>query len=108
MFFDVMFDGFWLHFQRFRTTLGSISGGFQWRLGAVSGLDPLPMPYQRVITADFNESVAAADKLELHMNPAGQIAGMITEHKPAKQIMEELVSGTIATLEEIRDTVDVG
>ena len=42
------------------------------------------------------------------MNPAGQIAGMITEHKPAKQIMEELVSGTIATLEEIRDTVDVG
>ena len=73
-----------------------------------SGLQPLPMPYQRVITDDFNESVAAADKLELHMNPAGQIAGMITEHKPAKQIMEELVSGTIATLEEIRDTVDVG
>ena len=43
-----------------------------------SGLQPLPMPYQRVITDDFNESVAAAGKLELHMNPAGQIAGMIT------------------------------
>jgi len=73
-----------------------------------SGLDPLPMPYQRVITDDFNESVAAAGKLELHMNPAGQIAGMITERKPAKQIMEELVSGTIATLEGMRDTVAVG
>ena len=73
-----------------------------------SGLDPLPMPYQRVITDDFNESVAAAGKLELHMNPAGQIAGMITECKPAKQIMEELVSGTIATLEGMRDTVAVG
>ena len=73
-----------------------------------SGLDPLPMPYQRVITDDFNESVAVAGKLELHMNPAGQIAGMITERKPAKQIMEELVSGTIATLEGMRDTVTVG
>lgn len=73
-----------------------------------SGLDPLPMPYQRVITDDFNESVAAAGKLELHMNPAGQIAGMITKRKPAKQIMEELVSGTIATLEGMRDTVTVG
>ena len=73
-----------------------------------SGLDPLPMPYQRVITDDFNESVAAAGKLELHMNPAGQIAGMITKRKPAKQIMEELVSGTIATLEGMRDTVVVG
>jgi len=73
-----------------------------------SGLDPLPMPYQRVITDDFNESVAAAGKLELHMNPAGQIAGMITERKPAKQIMEDLVTGTIATLEEMRNKVTIG
>ena len=73
-----------------------------------SGLEPLPMPYQRVITDDFNESVAAAGKLELHMNPAGQIAGLITERKPAKQIMEELVAGTISTLKEMRDTVAVG
>ena len=73
-----------------------------------SGLEPLPMPYQRVITDDFNESVAAAGKLELHMNPAGQIAGMITERKPAKQIMEDLVTGAIATLEEMRDKVTIG
>ena len=73
-----------------------------------SGLEPLPMPYQRVITDDFNESVAAAGKLELHMNPAGQIAGMITERKLAKQIMEDLVTGTIATLEEMRDKVTIG
>jgi nitronate monooxygenase len=73
-----------------------------------SGLDPLPLPYQRVITDDFNESVAAAGRLELHMNPAGQIAGMITKRKPAKQIMEDLVTGTIATLEETRDKVTIG
>ena len=42
------------------------------------------------------------------MNPAGQIAGMITERKPAKQIMEDLVTGTIATLEEMRDKVTIG
>lgn len=75
------------------------------RAWEASGLDPLPMPYQRVITDDFNESVAAAGKLELHMNPAGQIAGMIRERKPAARIMEDLVSGSIATLNEIRDKV---
>ena len=73
-----------------------------------SGLGPLPLPYQRVITDDFNESVAAAGKLELHMNPAGQISGMITERKPAKQIMEELVSGTIDVLNETQAKVDIG
>ena len=42
------------------------------------------------------------------MNPAGQISGMITERKPAKQIMEGLVSGTIDVLNETRDKVDIG
>ena len=42
-------DAFWLHFRCFRTTLGSISGGFRWRPGAISSLDPLsrPFPCQR-------------------------------------------------------------
>ena len=63
------------------------------------------MPYQRVITDDFNESVAAAGKLELHMNPAGQIAGMIRKAKPATEIKAELIKDTIKTLYKIR--VDV-
>jgi nitronate monooxygenase len=72
-----------------------------------SGLDPLPMPWQRVLTDDFNESVAAAGKLELHMNPAGQIAGMITRTRPAAEIMADLVSGTVEALQEVRDKVSL-
>ena len=63
------------------------------------------MPYQRVLTDDFNESVAAAGKLELHMNPAGQIAGMIHEGKPAKVILEELVTSTVSILKGIQSKV---
>lgn len=63
-----------------------------------SGLDPLPMPYQKILMDDFNEAVATAGRWDLHSNPAGQIAGLLKEGKPARQIMEELVDGAIATL----------
>ena len=47
--FSTVSDAFWLHFRCFRTTSGSISGGFRWRSGAISSLDPLsrPFPWQR-------------------------------------------------------------
>ena len=49
-----------------------------------SGLDPLPMPYQKILGDDINESVAAAGKWELHSNPAGQGSGLLTSRKPAR------------------------
>ena len=73
-----------------------------------SGLDPLPMPYQKILFDDFNESVAKAGRWELHSNPAGQGAGMLKEKKPAKQIFEELVEGTLRALKETQRRVQVG
>lgn len=70
-----------------------------------SGLDPLPMPYQKVLTDDFNESVERAGKNALHMNPAGQIAGMLTESKPAVQIVLDIVEETVEVLGKLQAVV---
>jgi NAD(P)H-dependent flavin oxidoreductase YrpB (nitropropane dioxygenase family) len=70
-----------------------------------SGLDPLPMPYQKILFDDFNESAAHAGRWELHSNPAGQGAGMLKECKPARQIFEELVEGALHALRLTQNSV---
>ena len=72
-----------------------------------SGLEPLPMPYQKILGDDFNESAAAAGHWELHSNPSGQGAGLIRERKPAKQIFEELVEGTLRVMHDLGQRVKV-
>lgn len=72
-----------------------------------SGLEPLPMPYQKILMDDFNEAAAAAGRWELHSNPAGQIAGMLKQVKPARQIMDELVAGAVATLRGLQQHVAI-
>lgn len=70
-----------------------------------SGLDPLPMPYQKILFDDFNESAAAAGKWELHSNPSGQGAGLIQSRQSAKQIFEDMVEGTLRALHEVQRRV---
>jgi nitronate monooxygenase len=72
---------------------------------AKSGLDPLPMPYQKILGDDINESVAAAGKWELHSNPAGQGSGLLTSRKPARQIFEELVDSTHRAMHALQERV---
>lgn len=72
-----------------------------------SGLDPLPMPYQKILLDDFNESVAKAGRWDLHSNPAGQGAGMLRSQRPAREIFDELVQGTIRALEDVVARVGV-
>ena len=68
-------------------------------------LDPLPMPYQKILMDDFNAAARAAGRLEVHSNPAGQAAGLLDEVRPAADIMRDLISGTVEALESIRDRV---
>jgi nitronate monooxygenase len=70
-----------------------------------SGLEPLPMPYQKILLDDFNESAAKAGRWELHSNPAGQGAGMLAQRKPAKEIFEGLVEGTLRALKDMQHRV---
>lgn len=69
---------------------------------ATSGLEPLPMPYQKVLMDDLNESAARAGKYEFHSSPAGQIGGMITRRRPAADIMRDIVAGTIQEIKQMQ------
>ena len=72
-----------------------------------SGLDTLPMPLQRVMMQNFVKSARMAGRYDLVNNPAGQIAGMINERKPAAQIMEELVQGAVEVLQGLQRSVTI-
>ena len=60
-----------------------------------SGVEPLPMPLQWVLMDDFVAAAEAAEKAELINNPCGQAAGMLREVKPARRIVDEMVSGAL-------------
>jgi len=63
-----------------------------------SGLQPLPFPIQALLASAMVEMLNRAEKRD-YMGPfAGQIAGLITEIKPAAKILEELVEETVDIL----------
>lgn len=62
------------------------------KIWASAGIDPLPMPHQKVLMEDFLDAARAAGKLEYVANPGGQIAGMLKGVRPAAQIVEEIMA----------------
>ena len=70
-----------------------------------SGLTALPMPLQGVLVGDFMEAARRANRIDLLHNPAGQGTGRLDQIKPAKQIMEELVEGTLDVLTSMQKKV---
>jgi nitronate monooxygenase len=72
-----------------------------------SGLEPLPMPYQKIMMDDFNAAAAAAGRYDLHSNPAGQGSGMLASVRPAAEIFDDLVTGTIQAFEHTRNAVEL-
>jgi NAD(P)H-dependent flavin oxidoreductase YrpB (nitropropane dioxygenase family) len=54
-------------------------------------LDALPMGMQGIVSGEIMAGARQADRMELLMNPAGQISGMLRESRPAKDIFEEMV-----------------
>ncbi len=73
---------------------------------ADSGLEPLPMPHQRILMDDFSESARASGRFDLVSNPAGQVAGLLAgQPEPARDIVQRLVRETneaAARIEELR------
>lgn len=64
-----------------------------------SKLDALPMGMQGIVSGEIMAGARQADRLELLMNPAGQISGMLHESRPAKEIFEEMVRGAAEILD---------
>jgi NAD(P)H-dependent flavin oxidoreductase YrpB (nitropropane dioxygenase family) len=63
-------------------------------------LDALPMGMQGIVSGEIMSGAREANKLELLMNPAGQISGMLHEMRPAKAIFEEMVQEAAEILSE--------
>jgi NAD(P)H-dependent flavin oxidoreductase YrpB (nitropropane dioxygenase family) len=54
-------------------------------------LDALPMGMQGIVSGEIMAGAREANRMELLMNPAGQISGMLHESRPAKAIFEDMV-----------------
>ena len=72
-----------------------------------SGLEPLDMPLQGVLMSTFNQAAERAQRYDLVFNPAGQGAGMVTEARPAADIMGALVAETVSVLNQMQQRVTV-
>jgi len=75
-----------------------------------SGLQALPMGLQGVVSGRVTAAARVSGRPELTMNPAGQISGMLTRIRPAREVLEEMVEGAIRVLSELsssRVTVSV-
>ncbi len=58
-----------------------------------SGLQALPMGLQGILVADIVHSARKAGREELLMNAAGQVSGLLTETRPAADILHDMVNG---------------
>ncbi len=65
-----------------------------------AGGKTLPMPIQGRLTRGAEHALASAQKWEYLSGAGGQIAGMLTELKPAAQVVEEMAHEAIRVLEE--------
>ena len=65
-----------------------------------SGIRALPMGVQGIAIRDVVHSLRKAGRDDLLMNAAGQIAGMLTETRPAAAILEGIVAETVDILTE--------
>jgi nitronate monooxygenase len=63
-----------------------------------SGLQPLPMGLQGLLTADLVYSIRKAGREDLLMNAAGQASGLLTKTRPAAEIVLDMVSGAVDIL----------
>ena len=76
-------------------------------LWAKSGLDALPMPYQFVLMDDFVYSAQQVGRYDLMNNPAGQIAGMLTNHVSAATIVKHMVEEAVEVISQMQSAVRV-
>ncbi|MDA1096387.1 MAG: nitronate monooxygenase family protein [Chloroflexi bacterium] len=75
------------------------------RAWEASGLRPLGMPLMGILNEPLNEAARQTGRLDLVSNSAGQIAGMIKERRPAKDILMSLVEEAEETIERLQSNL---
>ncbi|MEE8471216.1 MAG: nitronate monooxygenase family protein, partial [Dehalococcoidia bacterium] len=66
-----------------------------------SGVPTLPMPLQPIAILPIMDAAFQEQRADIVPTPAGQILGMISEIKSAKQVIEEMAEGAEKVLEEL-------
>lgn len=67
-----------------------------------SGLEPLPMPLQGILMERVYNASRQVGRLELDSATAGQVGGMLTKRRPAKEILEEMVREAEETIQAMK------
>lgn len=60
---------------------------------ADAGLDPLPMPYQGMVSSPVTAAAMAADRADVWGGFAGQGLGMVRAVRPAAEVLRDIVDG---------------
>jgi NAD(P)H-dependent flavin oxidoreductase YrpB (nitropropane dioxygenase family) len=60
---------------------------------AASGMDPLPMPFQGIVSGPVQVAAWQAQRADIAPGFAGQGIGMITAIRPAAEVLRDLVAG---------------
>ncbi|MGH7902977.1 MAG: NAD(P)H-dependent flavin oxidoreductase [Candidatus Dormibacteraceae bacterium] len=66
-----------------------------------SGLEPLAMPLQSLLMEDLVEAARVARRFDLVNNSAGQVGGMLSQIRPAREIFAGIVAGAEEALESL-------
>ena len=69
-----------------------------------SGLKALPMGLQGQVSGRLLEAVRASGRDDLTMQLGGQIAGSITEVRPARMVLDEMVREAVEVLTALART----
>ena len=60
------------------------------------------MPLQGGLNEPLNEAIKAAQRDDLAQIPSGQIGGMLTERRPAREIFFDLVNEAEETIDSMK------
>ena len=70
-----------------------------------SGLQALPMPLQGILMEPMTQAAKAIGRWDLVGNPSGQVSGMLTERRPAKSILMDMVNEAEDTIESMQQNL---
>ena len=68
-----------------------------------AGKEPLPMPFQGMISGPVLAAAHASERSDIHGGFAGQGMGLIREIRPAADVLREMAAQTEETLSRARE-----
>ena len=72
---------------------------------AESGLEPLPMPFQSMVSGPVMVAGSAAGRIDITPGFAGQGVGMIEKIRPAAEVLADIVAGAELALSRAKDVI---